>query len=65
MRSGYFGGSQLEEVDSMMGLPIRDARADGYRAQAAGDAGIGHEPTGVKQGNEVPEGEPDEDPANP
>ena len=39
MRSGYFGESQLEEVDAMMGLPIRDARADADRAEAAGRAG--------------------------
>jgi hypothetical protein len=38
MRSGYFGPSQLEEVDSMMGLPIRDAIADEEKAKEAADA---------------------------
>ncbi len=36
MSSGYLGQSQLEELDSMMGLPIRDAGADADRAEAAG-----------------------------
>ncbi len=48
MRAGYLGDSQLEEVDSMMGLPIRDAQADADRAEAADEAGIGNESAGGK-----------------
>jgi hypothetical protein len=36
MGSKYLGDSQLEELDAMMGLPIRDMQAD--RAQAAANA---------------------------
>ena len=28
MRSGYLGDSQLEELDAILGLPIRDSQAD-------------------------------------
>ncbi len=51
MGSGYFGESQLEEVDSMMGLPIRDAKADADRAEAAGGAGNGNESAGGERGD--------------
>ena len=37
MSSKYLGDSQLEEVDSMMGLPIRDKAADEAKAKAAAD----------------------------
>ena len=48
MRSGYFGDSQLEEVDSMMGLPIRDAQADAVgRAEDRGR--VGRWPTGGRR----------------
>jgi hypothetical protein len=36
MGSKYLGDSQLEELDAMMGLPIRDMQAD--KAQAAANA---------------------------
>jgi hypothetical protein len=65
MRSGYFGDSQLEEVDSMMGLPIRDAQADSDRAEATGRTRIGDQSAGGRQRRDEPAGEPEAEPANP
>jgi hypothetical protein len=38
MSSGYLGASQMEELDSMMGLPIRDIAADEAKAKEAMEA---------------------------
>lgn len=58
MRSGYLVDSQLEEIDSMMGLPIRDVQADTDRGEKSDGGGLGIGSIGGKRLDNDPDDEP-------